>query len=80
MSAALFWKLKKQIDFEVDRLGWDTDTCKAYIWEHYQKKSRLVMNDAQLKHMICKLQLIESDKPSSREQRKTRKARRRKRK
>ena len=50
-----FWEIKHQIDDEVKRLGWSTDECKAYIQKHYNKRSRLVMNDCQLKDLLCRL-------------------------
>ena len=59
-----FWKLKHQIDDEVKRLGWSIEECKDYIQKHYGKRSRLVMTDAQLKHMLCQLWYLGHDDKS----------------
>ena len=79
-KAIKFWRLKKAIDKEVTRLGWDVDTCRNYIWKHYHKRTRLVMNDSQLKHMLCRLQLVESENEVEPTKTRSRQDRRRRRK
>lgn len=58
LNAIEFWNLKHQIDDEVARLGWNKDECIAYILKHYNKRSRLVMTDEQLYHLLSALKAI----------------------
>lgn len=74
-----FWKLKHQIDNEVARLGWSTEECICYIQKHYNKRSRLVMSDPQLKHMLSRLMLMGHDDKPVLVVKKSRKDRRRRR-
>ena len=75
-----FWAVKRQIDREVERLGWSTEECIAYIKTHYNRSTRLVMNDAQLEHLLSRLQLMvnpdSEDKPVTRNRRRDRRRRR----
>lgn len=47
-----FWDMKHQTDDLIAQLGWDKGRAKAYIAKHYRKKSRLVMTDEQLIHLL----------------------------
>ena len=55
-----FWAVKHAIDDEVKRIGWSKERCKEYIKTHYNKSTRLAMNDAQLVHLLSRLRLMES--------------------
>ena len=46
-----FWEIKKEIDREVERVGWSKEKCIAYISERYHALSRLAMTDEQLTHL-----------------------------
>ena len=59
LNATEFWDLKHQIDDEVARLDWNKDECIAYIQKHYNKRSRLVMTDEQLYHLLSALKAIQ---------------------
>jgi hypothetical protein len=45
-----FWEIKKEIDREVDRVGWSKEKCIAYIYNRYHVRSRLAITDDQLIH------------------------------
>lgn len=79
-KAIEFWELKHEIDDEIARLGWSKDECIAYIQKHYQKRSRLAMNDYQLKHLLSQLQLKGRDETSAKPSQRIRKSRRDRRK
>ena len=55
-----FWSIKHQIDDEIKRIGWTKEQAKEYIKTHYNKSTRLAMNDAQLIHLLSKLQLMDN--------------------
>jgi hypothetical protein len=50
-----FWAVKQKTDALVTMLGWSKDYCKRYIQAHYGCKSRLVMTDDQLHHLLASL-------------------------
>ena len=80
MNTIDFWAIKRQIDNEVRRLDWSKEQCKEYIKTHYGKSTRLLMNDAQLLHLLSKLQLMEDftrDNDLKSKHRRNRKRRRR---
>ena len=43
-----FWKIKHQIDDEIQRLGWTKEKAKNHIYIVYRKSSRLSMTDEEL--------------------------------
>ena len=72
-----FWSIKHQIDDEIKRIGWTKEQAKEYIKTHYNKSTRLAMNDAQLIHLLSKLHLIDSSTVKQKTVFKSRRQRRR---
>jgi len=63
-----FWEIKKEIDREVERVGWSKEKCIAYIYDRYHVRSRLAMTDDQLirfKAYLVSLPNKQPVKPSS---------------
>jgi hypothetical protein len=63
-----FWAIKKEIDKEVERVGWRKEKCVAYISERYHALSRLAMSDHHLIHFRNHLKTLpdkKATKPSS---------------
>jgi hypothetical protein len=68
MTRAEFWEIKKEIDKEVERVGWSKEKCIAYISNRYHARSRLAMTDDQLirfKAYLVSLPDKQAVKPSS---------------
>jgi hypothetical protein len=57
-SASEFWAIKHETDAIALKLGWSKDYCKRYVQAHYGCKSRLVMTDEQLHHLLTTLRLL----------------------
>jgi len=63
-----FWGIKKEIDREVERVGWSKEKCVAYISNRYHCFSRLAMSDYHLAHFRDYLRSLpdkKAIKPSS---------------
>jgi hypothetical protein len=65
LSASEFWAIKHETDAIALKLGWSKDYCKRYVQVHYGCKSRLVMTDDQLHHLLTALRLLLVKKQSS---------------
>ncbi len=63
LTLAEFWQIKKEIDREVERVGWSKEKCVAYINERYHCLSRLAMSDEQLIHFRDYLRSLPDKKP-----------------
>jgi hypothetical protein len=59
-----FWQVKKEIDKEVERVGWDKEQCLAFITKRYSALSRLSMSDWQLTHLRDYLKTLPDGKAS----------------
>jgi hypothetical protein len=47
-----FWEIKKEIDREVERVGWSKEKCIAYISNRYHVRSRLAINPLHSKGLV----------------------------
>lgn len=65
MNSKEFWQVKQETDDIVKRLGWSKEYCQKYILAHYGKRSRRVMTDEQLGHLLFTLRKM---KPKQRTQ------------
>jgi hypothetical protein len=68
LTIAEFWEIKKEIDREVQRVGWGKEKCIAYISSRYHARSRLAMSDYHLIHFRDHLKTLPDKKalkPSS---------------
>lgn len=74
-----FFALKHAIGDQVARLGWSKERCIVYIQDRYKVRSRLLMTDEQLKHLLNTLSKMSTSATSTEVSTKVDRRRRRKR-
>ncbi len=60
----VYFALKHAIDEQAIRLGWTKERCIVYIQSRYGVRSRSVMTDDQLKHLLQALRSMSTHAPS----------------